>query len=144
MPPYPRLVRPETQHFNIGTIGAITLATPGVSSAAAQGYFGQINVSQDKEIEVAHLHMVVGGVAAQELHLELWRRRDGAMTFLCAMDYVSVGGETYVTRGGVPAGDLAVLRSGDYLFCQAVTGSTAAPGSGLTIDIHYRFADGYL
>ena len=140
---YPFIARPETLHFNIGTLGAPTLATPGVPTPAAFGFFGRLNIAQDKEIRFAHLHLEVGGAAGQELHLELWRRRNSLMTFLCAMDYVSVGGETYITIDVVPAGELVISRDGDYLFCQAVTGTTGAPGDGLTVDTHFNFADGY-
>lgn len=139
---YPFVARPETLHFNIGTLGAPTLAAPGVATPAAFAFFGRLNVAQDKELEVAHLHLEVGGAAGQQLHLEIWRRRDGVMTLLCPLDYVSVGGETYITRAGIPVGELAMVRAGDYIFCQAVTGSTGAPGDGLTVDLHYLFADG--
>lgn len=138
----PLVSRPETLHFPIGTLGPPSLATPGVPTPAALAFFGRLNVSQDKEIRFAHLHLEVGGAGGQELHLELWRRRNSVMTFLVALDYVSVGGETYITRSATPVGDLVVLWDGDYLMMQAVTGTTANPGDGLTGDVHFDFFDG--
>ncbi len=137
----PLLSRPETRHFNIGTLGSPVIATPGTANPAALSYFGQVNIPQDKEITVIHLHMISGGAAGQQLNLELYRRRDGNMVRIVELMYAATGGETYVTVGAVPVGELAMVRWSDYIFCQAVTGTTATPGTGLTVDVHFMFGD---
>jgi hypothetical protein len=133
------LRNPDTFHFNVGNVGSITLASPGVATPAALAFFGQINIGGPRRISVCHLHLIEDGSAPSVLNLELWRRRSGTMTRLCELQYVAPVGSDFITIGEVPA-DSALL-AGDYLFVQAVTGTTlSGGGDGLTVDVHYRFA----
>lgn len=129
---------PGTIHFNIGNVGAITLGAPGVANPAAMAFFGQLNIASFRTIVVNHLHLTEDGAAPSVLNIELWRRRSGVMTRLTQLTYTAPAGADFVTVGAVPAGDLAQLQPGDYLFCQAVTGTTlAGGGDGLTVDVHF-------
>jgi len=134
------LSRPDTFHFNIGNIGAITLGATGVATPAAMSFFGQINIASPRQIVVTHLHLIDDGAAPSVINIEFWRRRDGVMTLLSSPSYVAPLGD-FSTVGAVPATDaLRTLIEGDYLFCQAVTGTAlGGGGNGLTCDVHYTF-----
>jgi hypothetical protein len=129
---------PETVHFNVGNVGSPSLATPGTATPAALAFFGQINIRYACTIAVNHLHMIDDGSSPGRLELELWRRRSGTMTRLTQLSYVAPAGSDYVTIEAVPADP--DLLAGDYLFCQAVTGTNLSNvGNGLTVDVHFRY-----
>jgi hypothetical protein len=134
------LLRPDTFHFNVGNIGAIALGATGVATPAAMAYFGQININSPRQITATHLHLIEDGAAPSVINLEFWRRRGGVMTQLSSVSYVAPAGADFITRVATPTGALAALMEGDYLFVQAVTGTTiAGGGNGLTADVHYDF-----
>lgn len=133
---------PDTFHFNIGNVaaGLPTLGTPGVASAAAMSFFGQINIRTPRRLAVNHIHIIDDGVGSV-FNMELWRRRSGVMTRLTQVTYTAGVGD-FATIGATPAtDDLAFLNAGDYLFAQFVTGSVlgATPANGLTFDVHYAY-----
>lgn len=129
---------PQTVHFNIGTLGTPSIATPGTATPAALAYFGQINIRYHMRIAVNHLHMIDDGSSPGQLNLELWRRRDGTMTRLTQLSYDAPYGSDYVTIAAVP--DDPQLLAGDYLMCQAVTGTNLSNvGGGLTVDVHFSW-----
>lgn len=133
------LRNPDTFHFNVGNIGSISLGSPNVATPAAMAFFGQINIASPRSIRVCHLHLIEDGSAPTVINLELWRRRDGTMTRLAELAYTAPFGSDFITISALP--DDAELRPRDYLFVQAVTGTTlAGGGSGLTVDLHYRFS----
>lgn len=129
---------PDTFHFNVGNIGAITLGTPNVATPAAMSFFGQINIAYARRIRFTHLHLIDDGVAPSVINAEIWRRRSGAMTRLTQMTYTAPFGSDFVEITAVPTDNQ--LWAGDYLFAQVVTGTTiAGGGNGLTLDVHYSF-----
>lgn len=123
-----------TNYFLVMRDVAPTLAVPGVATAAAMAFFGQINIDVTAIIAVAHLHLIEGGTAPTVVEIELWRRRGGVLTQLATLTHTADGTD-FTTVGAVPA-DPQLVR-GDYLFLQANTNSNAlGTVNGLTVDVH--------
>lgn len=121
-------------HINVGNLGAPALApTPGTPDPAALAYFGQAGIAKDTTIQVIHMHTIEAGTGVN-LVLEIYRRRSAVMTLIATLTLSGTVPE-YNTLGAVPAGDLASVEAGDYLFAQA-TAATFGGVDGLTIDIH--------
>lgn len=126
-----------TIHFNIGNVGAPTLApVPGTADPDAMSVFGQLNVYEQLVIDVVHLHQILDGSAGATT-IELWRRRGGVLSQICTVS-LPFGSGDFATAFAVPVGDLKVLEAGDYLYCQATAIQTNA--DGITIDVHFNRA----
>jgi hypothetical protein len=131
----------ETVHFRCGqaSAGFLVLATPGVPSPASMAFFGQLNQPHARTISRIHLHLILagGGAAGDALTIEVYRRRAGTFTLLATLTLTVADGDNSFD-GVTPAGDLALVEAGDYLFCQPtakdlVTGG----GNGITVDVHF-------
>lgn len=123
-----------TIHFNVGNVGAPSLAPiPGTPNAAAMSVFGQLNIYENIRIFVCHYHQIDDGTGGTST-VEIYRRRSSTFTQLVTLS-LPFGGGDFGTAFAIPAGDLAVLQAGDYLFCQAT--AFQANGNGLTVDIHF-------
>lgn len=128
----------ETVHFRTGQVAAanLQLATPGTPAAASMAFFGQLNMPFPRTIRVMHLHLIDNGTSGN-LTLEVYRRRSGTLTRLGILDATSSDGD-FATIATVPAGDLALIEAGDYLFCQPTAKDLVTNGAnGLTVDIHF-------
>lgn len=127
-----------TIHFRCGqmTAGNLNLAAPGVPAANSMAFFGQLNIRYPMTIAAIHLHLIENA-GAGSLGIEVYRRRAGAFTLLATLTAVPADGD-FATVAAVPAGDLALLQAGDYLFCQPIAKDLVAAGAnGATVDIHF-------
>lgn len=129
----------DTIHLPVGNIGTPAIApTPGTPDPNAMALFTQRNISTWRRIRVAHLHLIDGGTPGTgTLSVELYRRRDDVLTLIAQMSLTDPG--DFSTDADVPAGDLAILEPGDYLFAQVTAGTliTAGNADGMTVDVHF-------
>lgn len=125
--------RDDTIHFNVGNVGAPTIApVAGVASPAAMATFGQLNIRTPRLIAFWHIHLTLG--AAGNLGVELWRQRAGVLVLLDTN--TAVNPSNFSTDASVPAD--RTLQAGDYLFAQAISATAIGAGAdGLTVDIHF-------
>ncbi len=123
-----------TIHFNVGNIGAPSIApVPGTPNAPAMSVFGQLNIQSDMRIVVTHYHQIEDGSAGTST-FEIYRQRNSVFTQLVTLN-LPFGSGDFATAFAVPTGNLAYLRGGDYLFCQATAFQTN--GDGVTVDVHF-------
>lgn len=129
-------MRNQTIHFNIGNVGTPTLAdNMEVPDADAMSTFGQLNICCDSKIKFIHMHMCKSG-SAGAAGVEVYRYRDSSFTLLASLAMFPADGD-FATDSVIPAD--RQLNAGDYLFCQATTGSLFTNGAdGMTVDIHFE------
>lgn len=125
-----------TQHFNIGKMGAATVAaSAGTPDVEALAVFGQLNVANQKTVQVIHLHGI-DDKGSGSLTIEVFRRRDDVMTLLGSLTLTGGSGD-YSTASLTPAGSLATLEPGDYLFAQLTAYTGSGGHDGITVDVHF-------
>lgn len=126
----------ETQHLNVGNIGAPAVGVATVPTPAALSFFGQMNVSRPKRIRVCHMHLIEDATGG-DLTIELYRRRSGVFTLLGTISYTAPTSD-FITAALVPVGDLANVANEDYIYAQALVVTAVGNGAdGLTVDVHF-------
>lgn len=137
---FPPRPRPETAHFSAALAGAVTLAVPGVPTAAAFAVFGVVNIRDPVTIAFGNVHgMADSGSSVGQF--ELWRLDPppASVPVLLATCAIAGGlGNYQAALFSFLSDDLRSVAPGCYLLCQATTASTGAPYSGYTIDIHFE------
>lgn len=135
----PSYVETTSIHFRCGNVatGNLVVAAPATPAAASMAFFGQLNIAHARTIAAIHLHLIETG-SAGDLVIEVYRRRSGAFTLLATLTLSSADGD-FATAAVVPAGALARLQPGDYLYAQPLDKTLVTNGAnGMTIDVHFQ------
>lgn len=127
----------NTIHFNVGEAfsSPAVAGTPGTPDPNALAVFGQLNISSNRLISVAHLHGIED-LGAGSMSVEIYRRRSGVMTLLGTLVLAGGGGD-YNLAALTPTSPNDLLLAGDYLLAQLSAYSGGGGYDGITVDVHF-------
>lgn len=116
-----------------------TLAAPGVPTAEAFAFFGQVHIRNPTALSAAFVHGMADQANGFHANFELYRLIIGSPppVLIATATIAAGGGDYHPAPFTFVSAALRILPADCYLLCQVTTDTTGSPYNGYTVDLHF-------